>query len=111
MSAHGRFLVARSRLNDGARSERANARRRVDSSPAPTAVQNCFATMKAIGICKIPPRRSDYLDAIKFIPFNTNGDWYLTIGGEIRERYEYYHKQSLGTADRRMTMAIGCSAT
>jgi len=41
-------------------------------------------------------RRSDYFDAIKFIPLNTNGDWYLTQGGEIRERYEYYHNSLWG---------------
>src|SRR2546430_9660509 len=38
-----------------------------------------------------PSRRADYFDAIKFIPLNPNGDWYLTPGGEIRDRYEYYH--------------------
>jgi len=43
-----------------------------------------------------PARRSDYLDAIKFIPLTTNGDWYLTLGGEIRERYEYFHNGSWG---------------
>ena len=43
-----------------------------------------------------PALRSDYLDAIKFIPLNTNGDWYLTLGGEIRERYEYYHNSLWG---------------
>ena len=37
-----------------------------------------------------PSQRSDFLDAIKFIPLNTNRDSYLTLGGEIRERYEYY---------------------
>jgi len=26
------------------------------------------------------PRRSDYLDAIKFIPLSINGDWHLTLG-------------------------------
>src|SRR3989440_3343987 len=41
-------------------------------------------------------RRADYLDAIKFISFNTNGDWYLTLGGEIRQRYEYYHNTLWG---------------
>src|SRR6266536_2750313 len=41
-------------------------------------------------------RHSDYLDSIKFIPLNTNGDWYLTLGGEIRERYEYYHNNLWG---------------
>jgi hypothetical protein len=28
-----------------------------------------------------PSRRSDYLDAIKFIPLSANGDWHLTLGG------------------------------
>ena len=41
-------------------------------------------------------RHSDYLDAIKFIPLNTNRDWYLTLGGEIRERYESYHNSLWG---------------
>src|SRR2546425_458259 len=43
-----------------------------------------------------PAQRSDYLDAIKLIPLNTNGEWYLTLGGEIRERYEYYHNSLWG---------------
>jgi Alginate export len=43
-----------------------------------------------------PALRSDYLDAIKFIALNTNGNWYLTLGGEIRERYEYYHNSFWG---------------
>src|SRR2546425_1120728 len=43
-----------------------------------------------------PSQRSDYLDVIKFIPLTTNGDWYLTLGGEIRERYEYYHNSLWG---------------
>jgi len=41
-------------------------------------------------------QRADYLDAIKFIPLNTDGSWYLTLGGEIRERYEYYHNNLWG---------------
>src|SRR5437867_2972132 len=43
-----------------------------------------------------PSQRSEYLDAIKFIPLTTNGEWYLTLGGEIRERYEYYHNSLWG---------------
>src|SRR6266566_170185 len=42
------------------------------------------------------PRRADWLDPIKFIPLNTNGSSYLTVGGEIRERYEYYHNSLWG---------------
>src|SRR5947208_280656 len=43
-----------------------------------------------------PLRRADYLDAIKFIPLNTNKHWYLTLGGDIRERYEYFHNNLWG---------------
>ncbi|MDR3457523.1 MAG: alginate export family protein [Verrucomicrobiae bacterium] len=45
---------------------------------------------------KDPSRHADYLDAIKFIPLNPEGDWYLTLGGEIRERYEYYNNSLWG---------------
>src|SRR5437867_3899147 len=43
-----------------------------------------------------PAGRADYLDALKFITLNTSRDWYLTLGGEIRERYEYYHNSFWG---------------
>src|SRR2546422_3722837 len=43
-----------------------------------------------------PAQRSDYLDGIKFIPLNANADWYLTLGGEVRERYEYFHNSLWG---------------
>jgi alginate export protein len=39
---------------------------------------------------------ADWLDSIKFISLTTNGDWYLTLGGEVQERYEYYHKSAWG---------------
>ncbi|MGE5463044.1 MAG: alginate export family protein, partial [Syntrophothermus sp.] len=35
------------------------------------------------------PRR-DLWDPVKYIPFNNRGDWYLSLGGEARERYEYF---------------------
>src|SRR5947209_162211 len=43
-----------------------------------------------------PSQSADYLDAIKFIPLNAEGDRFLTLGGEIRERYEYYHNNLWG---------------
>jgi Alginate export len=41
--------------------------------------------------------RTDFFDPIKYIPFRT-GDpsWYLTVGGEARERYEGYYDQNFG---------------
>jgi hypothetical protein len=41
-------------------------------------------------------RSTDLFDAIKFIPLSASGNSYLTLGGEIRERYEYYHNPLWG---------------
>src|SRR6185503_8915249 len=43
-----------------------------------------------------PTLRTDFLDAIKFIPLSKSGESWLTLGGEIRERYEYYHNSQWG---------------
>src|SRR5436309_15084384 len=40
---------------------------------------------------KDPSKRSDLWDPIKYIPFNYAGNWYLSLGGEGRLRYELYH--------------------
>ena len=38
-----------------------------------------------------PAKRADFWDPIKYIPLNGAGDAYLSLGGEVRERYELYH--------------------
>ena len=43
-----------------------------------------------------PANRSDFWDAVKFVPLNPQGDWNLSLGGEARERYEYFHNPSWG---------------
>ena len=40
--------------------------------------------------------RHDFWDPMKFIPFNTEGNRYLTIGGEVREWYEGVRNANLG---------------
>jgi hypothetical protein len=35
-----------------------------------------------------PARRSDLLDPLKWLPLNEDGSWYVTLGGELRARYE-----------------------
>src|SRR4051812_48056427 len=42
-------------------------------------------------------RRSDYFDAIKYIPLNDRG-WYASIGGESRTRYELFRHATFGSA-------------
>src|SRR2546430_1757952 len=41
-------------------------------------------------------RRTDFTDQVKYIPLNQEGDSYLTLGGEIRERYEYFNNYNWG---------------
>ena len=43
------------------------------------------------GYLKDPARRTDFLDPIKYIPIDDQPDWYLSLGGQVRDRYEYFH--------------------
>jgi hypothetical protein len=45
---------------------------------------------------KDPGRRTDFWDPIKYIPLWGRDDWYVTLGGEVRERYEFYHNPDAG---------------
>ncbi len=37
-----------------------------------------------------PAKRTDFLDPLKFIPLDADGHVYLTLGGEMRQRFEHY---------------------
>lgn len=43
-----------------------------------------------------PARRTDLWDPVKYVPFDETGRWYLSLGGEARERYEYFNHPSWG---------------
>ena len=44
-----------------------------------------------------PAKRGDWFDPIKYIPLRTNApNWYLTFGGEVRERFEGNYDQNFG---------------
>jgi Alginate export len=44
-----------------------------------------------------PAKRCDLFDPIKYIPLRTNEpSWYLTFGGEVRERFEGNYDQNFG---------------
>ena len=34
-----------------------------------------------------PARRSDFWDPVQYMQLNASGSWYLSLGGEARERY------------------------
>jgi hypothetical protein len=43
-----------------------------------------------------PARRSDLWDQVKFVPLSSTGSTYLSLGGEARERYEYFSHPNWG---------------
>jgi hypothetical protein len=38
----------------------------------------------------------DFMDAVKYIPLNPERACYLTLDGEVREPYEYFHDSNRG---------------
>ncbi len=50
-----------------------------------------------------PAKRTDYLDPLKFIPLDADGRVYLTLGGDMRQRFEHYSGSGLsnGSVDGR----------
>lgn len=46
------------------------------------------------GLDAIPAR--DGLDALKYIPLNDEGDWYVSFGGQVRLRFEDYQNFNFG---------------
>ena len=47
-------------------------------------------------VLRDPALRTDPLDPVKFIPLDQSGANYLSLGGEVRERYEYTHNPVWG---------------
>ncbi len=45
---------------------------------------------------KDPARRTDLFDPIKYIPFGGKDNWYLSIGGEVRQWWERYDNEDWG---------------
>jgi hypothetical protein len=46
---------------------------------------------------KDPSLRTDWWDPIKYIPLSSCDDSYLSVGGEVRERYEFIHNPNAGS--------------
>jgi hypothetical protein len=43
-----------------------------------------------------PSCRTDVWDPLKYMPLNETGDWFLSLGGEARLRYEYFQNTQWG---------------
>jgi len=52
------------------------------------------------GYLRDQSRQSDPLDVIKYISLGNEGDRYLSIGGEIRQRFEYFHNPVWGQEEQ-----------
>jgi hypothetical protein len=43
-----------------------------------------------------PAERRDWIDRFKYIPLDQGGDEYLTLGGQVRDRYEDFRNNTFG---------------
>jgi alginate export protein len=64
--------------------------------PCPTATYRYLRYEEDYRYLRNPDCRTDPLDAIKFIALNHDGDWFLSLGGEVRENMEYFHNPTWG---------------
>lgn len=48
------------------------------------------------GYLRDPARRTDFWDPVKYIPIGPHPRTYLSFGGELRERFEYYSAPDFG---------------
>jgi hypothetical protein len=49
---------------------------------------------------KDPSTNDDVFDPIKFIPLNDRKDWYLSFGGQLRYRFDYFNNTSFGAGEQ-----------
>ena len=68
---------------------------RADDPPAAPAYQQ-LRYEEDYRYLRDPSRRSDFLDRLKYIALTQGDESYLTLGGEARERYEYFHNSQWG---------------
>lgn len=40
--------------------------------------------------------KTDFFDPIKYISIGSDPDWYLSLGGQVRERYDYFNNSGFG---------------
>jgi hypothetical protein len=49
---------------------------------------------------KDPSQRTDFFDPIKYIPIDDNPDAYVSFGGQVRYRYDYFNNNEFGAGPR-----------
>jgi hypothetical protein len=66
------------------------------AKPAPPPAYTVVRWNEDYGYLKDPAKRGDLFDAIKYTPLNERGDWYLSLGGQARYRYELFNNNNFG---------------
>src|SRR5580698_2887941 len=65
--------------------------------PAPPPAYNMLRFDENYSCLANPSNRTDIFDPVKYIPLRTNDpSWYLTFGGELRERFEGNYDPNFG---------------
>src|SRR5271154_2229388 len=65
--------------------------------PAPPSAYQMLRFDENYSALANPSSRTDWFDPIKYIPLRTNDpSWYLTFGGELRERFEGNYDPNFG---------------
>ncbi len=73
---------------------------RADGNPPPAASPPIFTALRYdedYSYLKDPAAATDAFDPIKYIPLSKRGDSYLTLGGQLRDRYEYFQNALFGS--------------
>ena len=66
------------------------------SCPAPPPAYPLLAYDEDSSVVRDRNCRGDLWDAVKYLPLNSSGETYLSLGGQIRERYEYFSNANWG---------------
>jgi hypothetical protein len=66
-------------------------------TPAPPPAYDMLRFNEDYSALSNPTNRCDWFDRIKYVQFTTNNpSWYMTLGGELRERFEAAHDPGFG---------------
>jgi hypothetical protein len=66
-------------------------------TPSPPPAYNMLRFDENYSCLANPANRTDWFDPVKYIPLRTNDpSWYLTFGGELRERFEGNYDPNFG---------------
>src|SRR5258706_15972847 len=72
---------------------------RVSHAQAPRPSRPAFASERYDenwSFLRDPSKRTDFFDPIKWIPLDKDGSLFLTVGGELRERFQDVRNQGFG---------------